>query len=60
MKYLKNPLNFFFKKIKKIISIFRPKIIIFCNQKIYKTLFNIFLNVDISKMIKYSREKNFS
>ena len=42
MKYLKNPLNFFSKKLKKIISIFRPKIIIFCYQKIDKTLFNIF------------------
>ena len=60
MKYLKNPLNFFFEKIKKNISIFRPKIIIFCYQKIYKTLFNIFLNVDISKMIKYSRKKKIS
>ena len=60
MKYLKKHFKFFFEKIKKIISIFRPKIIIFCYQKIYKTLFNIFLNVDISKMIKYSRKKKFS
>ena len=59
MKYLKNPSKFFFRKIKKIIPIFRPKIIIFCYQKIYKTLFNIFLHVDISKMVKYSRKKNF-
>ena len=60
IEYLKNPLNFFSKKLKKIISIFRPKIIIFCYQKIDKTLFNIFLNDDISKMIKYSRKKKFS
>ena len=50
---------FFFGKIKKIIPIFRHKIIIFCYQKIYKTLFNIFLHADISKMVKYSRKKNF-
>ena len=60
MKFLKKSFKIFFRKIKKIILIFRPKIIIFCYQKIYKTLFNIFLHVDISKMVKYSRKKKFS
>ena len=36
MKYLKNPLNFFFEKIKKIISILRLKLLFFVTKKFIK------------------------